>query len=178
KEAMNMAGSEASGVIGSIKALPRALGQIDWLEVALALSTILIIYGFKRVTTAVPSTLVALVLVSGLAFALGMDYRPIQEIPTGLPIPHLEIFSSFSLAALTPYIFTALTLALLGSIDSLLTSVVADNMTKTKHNPKKELIGQGIGNGMAAIFGGIPGAGATIRTVVNKIGRASCRETA
>src|SRR5690606_18418835 len=57
KEAMNMAGSEASGVIGSIKALPRALGQIDWLEVALALSTILIIYGFKRVTTAVPSTL-------------------------------------------------------------------------------------------------------------------------
>ncbi|MEO6219157.1 MAG: SulP family inorganic anion transporter, partial [Ginsengibacter sp.] len=52
-------------------------------------------------------------------------------------------------------------------IDSLLTSVVADNMTKTKHNPNKELIGQGIGNSIAGIFGGIPGAGATIRTVVN-----------
>jgi len=167
KEAMTLAGSEASGVIGSIRALPRALGLIDWLEVALALSTILIIYGFKRVTTAVPSTLVALVLVSGLAFALGLEYRPIQEIPTGLPIPHLEIFSSFPLASLTPFVFTALTLALLGSIDSLLTSVVADNMTKTKHDSKKELIGQGIGNGLAAIFGGIPGAGATIRTVVN-----------
>lgn len=167
KEAMTLASSEASGVIGSLKALPRALGHIDWLEVALALSTILIIYGFKRVTTAIPSTLVALVLVTATAFALGLDYRPIQEIPTGLPIPHFEIFSGFSLAALTPYIFTALTLALLGSIDSLLTSVVADNMTKTKHNPKKELIGQGIGNSMAALFGGLPGAGATIRTVVN-----------
>jgi len=60
-----------------------------------------------------------------------------------------------------------LTLALLGAIDSLLTSVVADNMTKTKHKPNKELIGQGIGNSIAAVFGGIPGAGATIRTVVN-----------
>jgi SulP family sulfate permease len=60
-----------------------------------------------------------------------------------------------------------LTLALLGAIDSLLTSVVADNMTKTKHKPNKELIGQGIGNSIGALFGGIPGAGATIRTVVN-----------
>ena len=56
---------------------------------------------------------------------------------------------------------------MLGAIDSLLTSLIADNMTKTKHNPNKELIGQGIGNSVAAIFGGIPGAGATIRTVVN-----------
>ena len=68
---------------------------------------------------------------------------------------------------ISPYIFTALTLALLGCIDSLLTSVVADNMTKIKHKPNKELVGQGIGNSVAALFGGIPGAGATIRTVVN-----------
>ena len=61
----------------------------------------------------------------------------------------------------------ATVLAILGSIDSLLTSVIADNMTKTKHNPNKELIGQGIGNTVASVFGGIPGAGATIRTVVN-----------
>jgi len=77
------------------------------------------------------------------------------------------MFTNFSLGSVTPYIFTALTLALLGAIDSLLTSVVADNMTKTKHKPNKELIGQGIGNSIASIFGGIPGAGATIRTVVN-----------
>ena len=104
---------------------------------------------------------------SGIAFGFGLDYRPISEIPRGLPIPNIEIFTDFKLGSITPYIFTALTLALLGAIDSLLTSVVADNMTKTKHKPNKELIGQGIGNSIAAIFGGIPGAGATIRTVVN-----------
>ena len=75
--------------------------------------------------------------------------------------------ANFDFAQISPYIFTALTLALLGAIDSLLTSVVADNMTKTKHNPNKELVGQGIGNSISALFGGLPGAGATIRTVVN-----------
>jgi SulP family sulfate permease len=167
KESKTLAANNASGVLGTLKVLPQALGNIIWLELILALSTILIIYGFKRITTAIPSTLVALLIVSGVAFALGLDYRPIEEIPFGLPIPNLEIFTGFSFNNITPYLFTALTLALLGAIDSLLTSVVADNMTKTKHQPNKELIGQGIGNSMAAIFGGIPGAGATIRTVIN-----------
>lgn len=166
-EAKTLAAKDASGVIGTIKVLPRAVQQINWLELGLALATILIIYGFKRITTKIPSTLVALVVVSGLAFALGLDYRPIEKIPSGLPIPQLGIFTEFKLSAVTPYIFTALTLSLLGAIDSLLTSVIADNMTKTKHKPNKELIGQGIGNSIGAIFGGIPGAGATIRTVVN-----------
>jgi len=167
KESQTLAASEASGVIGTIKVLPRAIQNINWLELLLALGTILIIYGFKRITTAVPSTLVALLVMSGIAYGFKLSYRPIEEIPSGLPIPNLEIFTTFSLASLTPYIFTALTLALLGAIDSLLTSVVADNMTKTKHQPNNELIGQGIGNSIAAIFGGLPGAGATIRTVVN-----------
>ena len=167
KESQTLASKEASGVLGSLKVLPRALGNINWLELLLALGTILIIYGFKRITKTVPSTLVALLVMSGIAFGFGLDYRPIEEIPSGLPIPNLEIFTGFSLDSITPYIFAALTLALLGAIDSLLTSVVADNMTKTKHKPNKELIGQGIGNSIGAIFGGIPGAGATIRTVVN-----------
>jgi SulP family sulfate permease len=64
-------------------------------------------------------------------------------------------------------IFTALTLASLGAIDSLLTSVVADNMTKTQHNSNKELVGQGLGNALSGFIGGLPGAGATMRTVVN-----------
>lgn len=166
-ESKTLAGKEASGVLGTIKVLPFALNKINWLELILALGTILIIYGFKRITTAVPSTLVALFVMSGIAIGFGLDYRPIEEIPSGLPIPKLEMFTDFSFASITPYIFTALTLALLGAIDSLLTSVVADNMTKTKHKPNKELIGQGIGNSIAALFGGIPGAGATIRTVVN-----------
>ena len=167
KESENLAAKETSGALGAIKALPRAVQNIDWLELMLALGTIFIIYGFKRITTKVPSTLVALVVISGVAVGFGLDYRTIQEIPSGIPIPKWEIFTGFSLSSITPYIFTALTLALLGAIDSLLTSVVADNMTKTKHKPNKELIGQGIGNSIAALFGGIPGAGATIRTVVN-----------
>ena len=167
KEARTLAANKASGAVGAIKVLPRALKNINWLEVLLALGTILIIYGFKRITKAIPSTLVALVIVSGIAYGFGLNYRPIEEIPSGIPIPHFEIFTGFSLGMIKPYIFTALTLALLGAIDSLLTSVVADNMTKTKHNPNKELFGQGIGNSIGALFGGIPGAGATIRTVVN-----------
>ncbi|NNM17005.1 MAG: SulP family inorganic anion transporter [Croceitalea sp.] len=167
KEAKTLASKEASGVVGTIKVLPRALKSINWLELALALTTIFIIYGFKKITTKVPSTLVALIIVSGTAYGFGLGYRPIEEIPSGLPLPNFEIFTKFQLDSVAPYIFTALTLALLGAIDSLLTSVVADNMTQTKHNPNKELVGQGIGNSIAAIFGGIPGAGATIRTVVN-----------
>ncbi|MDC3312376.1 SulP family inorganic anion transporter [Flavobacteriaceae bacterium] len=166
-ESQTLAAKEASGVLGTIKGLANALKNINWLELALALATIFIIYGFKRITTAVPSTLVALIVVSGIAVAFGFDYRPIEQIPQGFPYPVIEIFTEFKLGSVTPYIFTALTLALLGAIDSLLTSVVADNMTKTKHKPNRELVGQGIGNSIGAIFGGLPGAGATIRTVVN-----------
>ena len=167
KESQTLAAKETSGALGAIKAIPRALQNINLLELLLALGTIFIIYGFKRITTKIPSTLVALVVVSGIAVGFGLDYRTIQEIPSGIPTIKWEIFSDFSLNSISPYIFTALTLSLLGAIDSLLTSVVADNMTKTKHKPNKELVGQGIGNSIAALFGGIPGAGATIRTVVN-----------
>ncbi len=166
-EAQLLAGDKAKSVYGSITALPRALNNINLLELCLAVLTIVIIYGFKRITTAVPSTLVALFIVSVGAVALGLDYKPIPQIPEGFPTPRWEIFTQFDLARMAPYFMTAISLALLGCIDSLLTSVVADNMTKTRHNPNKELVGQGIGNSVAAFFGGIPGAGATIRTVVN-----------
>ncbi|WP_027419463.1 SulP family inorganic anion transporter [Crocinitomix catalasitica] len=166
-EAKTLASKEASGVIGAIKMFPKAIQQINWLEFWLALGTIIIIYGFKRITTAIPSTLIALIVMTSIAVGFSLNYQTISEIPTGLPIPHWEVFKEFSWAGIQPYIFTALTLSLLGAIDSLLTSVVADNVTKTKHNPNKELVGQGIGNSIASIFGGIPGAGATIRTIVN-----------
>ena len=166
-EAQLLAKDQAKTVWGTLKVLPNALKNINYLELALAVGTIFIIFGFKRITTAVPSTLIALLVVSGIAVGFNLNYLTIAAIPQGFPMPHLELFTDFELSALAPYIFTALSLALLGAIDSLLTSVVADNMTKTKHQPNKELIGQGIGNSIAAVFGGIPGAGATIRTVVN-----------
>ena len=166
-EAGSLAASEAAGVMGAIKSLPRAIQNINWIEFALAIATILIIYGFKRITTKVPSTLVALMVVSLSAYFFNLNYRAIDQIPGGFPVPFFELFTNFNIGQIAPYIFTAFTIALLGSIDSLLTSVVADNMTKTRHNSNRELIGQGVGNSMAALFGGIPGAGATIRTVVN-----------
>ena len=167
KEAKSVAAAKTSGVIGTLKILPRAINYINWLELLLCLATILIIYGFKRITSVIPSTLVALIVVSGVAYFLNLAYRPIQEIPSGFPTPNFEIFTTFDFALISPYLLTSLSLAFLGSIDSLLTSVIADNMTKTRHQPNRELVGQGIGNSLAAIFGGIPGAGATIRTVVN-----------
>ena len=166
-EAENIAKNNSSGVIGTIRALPRALNNINWIEVILAMSTIVIIYGFKKITTAIPSTLIALLVVSSIAIGFGIEYKSIQQIPDGFPKIQWTLFTEFSLIQLIPYILTALTLSLLGAIDSLLTSVVADNLTKTRHLPNKELIGQGIGNSIGAVFGGIPGAGATIRTVVN-----------
>lgn len=167
QEAQVLASKYASGVTGSIKALPLAFAGINWIELLLALGTIVIIFGFKKITTAIPSTLVALLVMSAIAVFFVPGYRPITAIPSGFPMPQWGIFTELSLLELTPYILTSLTLALLGAIDSLLTSVVADNMTKTRHLPNKELIGQGIGNSISALFGGLPGAGATIRTVVN-----------
>ena len=166
-EAESLAKNSAAGVVGTIKTLPRAIGKINYLELILTLLTILIVYGFKRITNAIPSQLVALLAVTGIAYFAGLNYRPIDQIPGGFPQINFGILTNFSLSGLTRYVFAALSLAFLGAIDSLLTSVVADNMTKTKHNPNKELVGQGIGNSIAAVFGGLPGAGATIRTVIN-----------
>lgn len=169
KEATTLAANNSSGVINSLKLVPRALKNISYIDVILSVLTLLIIYNFGRITKAVPAALVALVaLTAGSFFILGEEgYRTIGTIPTGFPKLNFDIISNFSFSQVSPYIFTALTLAILGAIDSLLTAIVADNKTKTRHNPNKELIGQGIGNAIAGFFGGIPGAGATIRTVIN-----------
>lgn len=166
-EATNLTKKSSAGVLGTLRTLPRAFSFFNFIEFGLALATILIIYGFKRITKAIPSTLVALLLVTGFSIFTQLEYRPIQAIPDGFPTLNLGIFSAFEISKILPYIGAAFTLALLGAIDSLLTSVVADNLTKTKHKPNRELIGQGIGNSIGSLFGGIPGAGATIRTVVN-----------
>lgn len=167
REAQVLAANDSSGVIGSLKVINQAFANINYIDLILALLTIAIIYGFKYVTKVVPSTLVALLAVSVGAYFFLPEYRTIGNIPGGFPVLRLDIFGNFSFGNLTPFILSAISLAVLGTIDSLLTSVVADNMTKTKHKPDRELFGQGVGNSIAALFGGIPGAGATIRTVVN-----------
>lgn len=169
-ETKSLVSAKTKGVLGAIKFLPNALSNIVWLELIFAAATLLIIYGFKKITTAIPSSLVALVVLTVSAYFFGIDVLTIADkspIPSGFPTFNHQIFTNFNFTDFLPYIGASLTLAGLGAIDSLLTSIVADNLTKTKHNSNKELIGQGIGNSVAAIFGGIPGAGATIRTVIN-----------
>ncbi|MEM6683507.1 MAG: SulP family inorganic anion transporter, partial [Pseudomonadota bacterium] len=113
----------------------------------------------------VPEALAALMI--GTLLSLALPGAPVLgDIPTGLP---QFVLPSFTLeqSILLVMVKSAIILALLGAIDSLLTSLVADNMTRTRHNSDRELIGQGIGNSLAGLFGAIPGAGATMRTVVN-----------
>jgi SulP family sulfate permease len=133
----------------------------------LALGTLATIYLFPLITKAIPSTLVALVIFTLISYFLEFEVPLIGEIPQGFPDFQLSAFMQIQWHDPMTIIFTALTLASLGAIDSLLTSVVADNMTKTQHNSNRELVGQGMGNTLAGLFGALPGAGATMRTVVN-----------
>ncbi len=165
--------SKGGSMIDLLVGLPAAFGSISLTALLLGLGTVLIIYLFPLITKKVPSTLVALIVMTVVSLFIDMEgVATIGEIPSGLPMPFFAK-EGVSLAGinwgtvLMAAIIPGLTLAGLGSIDTLLTSVVADNITKTKHNSNRELIGQGIGNAIAGLFCGLPGAGATMRTVVN-----------
>jgi len=151
-------------IFASLSEIPQ---QINRQAVLLAVSTIAIIYLFPKITKKAPSTLVALIVLSLLSTLLDLEVFIIGDIPNGFPEVHIDTLLSLDWHNPMLMVIPAITLAALGAIDSLLTSVVADNMTKTQHNSNKELIGQGIGNMMAGLIGGLPGAGATMRTVVN-----------
>ena len=163
-------------VVDMILDFPEIVSEGFSLEaLLLGLGTIAIISLLPKVikNPNVPVTLVALVVMTLIALPLGLaDKYIIGSIPTGLPMPFfangsVDLSGIDWTLALKHAVIPGLTLAGLGSIDTLLTSVVADNITKTKHDSNQELIGQGIGNAMAGLFCGISGAGATMRTVVN-----------
>ncbi len=165
-------GQSGSGsMIDLLVGIPEAVGSMSLTALLLGIGTVAIIYLFPLLTKKVPSTLVALIVMTIISLFTN-EVPIIGEIPSGLPMPFFAN-SSVTLAGLDwgailmAAIIPGLTLAGLGSIDTLLTSVVADNITKTKHNSNRELIGQGIGNAIAGLFCGLPGAGATMRTVVN-----------
>lgn len=160
-------------VVDMITHFPQAIAQTNLPALLLCLGTVAIIYLFPLLTKKVPATLVALIVMTVVSLFFREGAVPvINEIPAGFPMPFFAK-EGVTLAGLDwgmmlkAAIIPGLTLAGLGSIDTLLTSVVADNITKTKHNSNKELIGQGIGNAVAGLFCGIAGAGATMRTVVN-----------
>ncbi|WP_135080974.1 SulP family inorganic anion transporter [Terasakiella sp. SH-1] len=153
------------GTVGALAYLPTLLGNIHINSAIIGvLSLTIMIFCPKAVANLIPPALVALISCTILVFILDNGVPIIGDIPTGLPSLILPTFIGSQFIEM---VTAALMLALLGTVDSLLTSLIADNMTKTKHKANQELIAQGIGNTLAGLFGAIPGAGATMRTVVN-----------
>lgn len=153
-----------AGTVGALLYLPTAVGDLNIVALMLGLLTLAIAMKWPaKLAKFIPGPLAALVI--GTLISVLMGGVPILgDIPSGLPQLHLPVITQASFLIVAEAAFV---LAMLGSIDSLLTSLVADNMTRTRHNSDRELIGQGIGNAVAGLFGGAPGAGATMRTVVN-----------
>jgi SulP family sulfate permease len=159
--------SPKGGVIGTLQALPNLVSNVRPVETLLALMTVGIIWFMpSRWKKFAPPQLVALVLGTIISITLfgDLDIRRIGEIQAGLPALQLPVFQADQLQRM---LIDAAVLGMLGCIDALLTSVVADSLTRTEHNSNKELVGQGIGNVMSGLFGGLGGAGATMGTVVN-----------
>ncbi len=156
-----------STVLASVQALPSALSDPLLAAAALGALTLAVIFGWpQRLRAVIPAPLAALVIATLAMLLLVPDagLTRIGEIPSGLPSLNWPVLEP---ALLRDMLYSAVLLAGLGAIDSLLTSLVADNLTRTHHDSDRELMGQGFGNLLAGLFGALPGAGATMRTVVN-----------
>ncbi|WP_284215835.1 SulP family inorganic anion transporter [Agaribacter marinus] len=157
----------SGGVTGAIAALPETLASINVIEALMAIATLLLIFFTPRkIKHYVPPQLIALVAISLIAYFLFSDanINRIGEINVTLPNLVLPTFTSEQVQTM---VLDGIVLGMLGCIDSMLTSVIADNLTRSEHKSDKELVGQGIGNLFSGLFGGLPGAGATMGTVVN-----------
>ncbi len=155
------------GVLGTLSALPETIFNLKFNELFLGLLTLGILFFFpKKYRKYVPAQLVALVAVTLLSVMLfdTEDIRRIGEIPAGLPslvAPHIDPDMFVEM------VIDALVLGTLGCIDTLLTAVIGDSLTRKEHDSDKELRGQGLANMISGLFGALPGAGATMGTVTN-----------
>jgi SulP family sulfate permease len=159
--------TQPGGALGTISALPELLAEINPTASLLGLATLLLLLLTpKRFSKHLPPQLIALILGTGVAFLwLGNSgLTTVGEISLGLPA---IVLPTFTPEMLTTMVVDALLLAILGCIDTLLTAVIADSLTRKDHDSNKELIGQGLGNMFSGFCGGLPGAGATMGTVVN-----------
>lgn len=155
----------SGGPVASIQGWARIPEAMNWAAFAVALLSLgIMILWPKRLRALLPPPLAALIVGTLVALFLFPSVPVIGDVPTGLP---QIIAPTVDLARIAAVVQAAIVLALLGSIDSLLTSLIADTITRTRHNSDQELIGQGIGNMVSGLIGGLPGAGATMRTVVN-----------
>lgn len=154
-------GTPVEALINVFKSIPNS----DLHSVIIGGLTLLIVFFTpKKLAKIIPPPLIALIVGTLTAIIFNFDVKTIGEIPQAFP--NLTI-PTFKLSEIEIIIPIALTLAIVGSIDSLLTALVADSLTKTKHESNQELIGQGIGNIVAALFGGVVSCGAMMRTAVN-----------
>ncbi|HHF3109241.1 TPA: SulP family inorganic anion transporter [Vibrio diabolicus] len=157
----------SGGVLGTLSALPDTISNLKFSELFLGLLTLGILFFFpKQYRKYVPAQLVALVAVTLLSVMLfdTEDIRRIGEIPAGLPslvAPHIDPDMFVEM------LIDALVLGTLGCIDTLLTAVIGDSLTRKEHDSDKELRGQGLANMISGLFGALPGAGATMGTVTN-----------
>jgi len=163
------------GVLGTLGTLPQLLQNARPTEVLLGLITLAVLWFTpSRVKKVAPPQLIALVVGTLLSLSLlsggdgggdgGEGIRRIGELASGFPKLRLPYFELDDLRLM---FVDAAVLGMLGCIDALLTAVIADSVTRTEHNSNKELVGQGLGNLVSGLFGGLPGAGATMGTVVN-----------
>ncbi|MCG6274144.1 SulP family inorganic anion transporter [Vibrio vulnificus] len=157
----------AGGVLGTLSALPETISNMKFSEFFLGLLTLGILFFFpKQYRKYVPAQLVALVAVTLLSVIIFDfdDVRRIGEIPTGLPSLVVPVING---EIFTAMVIDALVLGTLGCIDTLLTAVIGDSLTRKEHDSDKELRGQGLANMISGLFGALPGAGATMGTVTN-----------
>lgn len=159
--------SPSGGVLGTLSALPTLLMELKFSELFLGLLTLgVLFYLPKHWRRYIPPQLVALVSITLVSVILFNDteIRRIGFIPSGLPSIHWPHFES---SVFIEMIIDGLVLGTLGCIDTLLTAVIADSLTRKEHDSNRELIGQGTANFFSGLLGGLPGAGATMGTVVN-----------
>jgi SulP family sulfate permease len=144
------------------------IGTINWQSLLIGVISLLIIIFWPRINKKIPGSLIALIIVTMIVYFLKLDVETIGSkfgvISSALPMPSIPAVNLQTIKMLLP---SAITIALLGSIESLLSAVVADGMIGGKHRSNTELIAQGIANIASGLFGGIPATGAIARTAAN-----------
>lgn len=165
---LTLPGKEPAALIPKLRALWMVLGSVNPSAVLLAAVTIVTIVGLRRIRPSWPELLIAVALAGVLAAVLGLDVETIGSrfggIPNTLPAPRLPAFSWEKLADVLP---DALSVALLGGIESLLSAVMADGMSGRRHRSNCELVAQGAANMASALFGGLCVTGTIARTATN-----------
>lgn len=154
----------AGNALAGLESLGALFEKLNSSAMMISAVTLVLIYVLPHLSKKLPASLVALIASAILAHILHLDLPKIGEIPSNLPLPRLPAVSIDDMHLI---IQNGLTLAVLGAIDSLLTSLVLDKVTRRRHDSDRELVGQGLGNMASGLVGGLPGAGATMRSMVN-----------